>query len=67
MPIRPAPAISMSVIVLRSDALRGAAGPMRQHDLQCLHEQRIHGPLSAADHRDPDGLEFCYQQFGEAA
>ena len=40
---------------------------MRQHDLQCLHEQRIHRPLSAADHRDPDGLEFRYQQFGEAS
>ena len=40
---------------------------MRQHDLQCLHEQRIHGPLSAADHRDPDGLEFRYQQFGEVS
>ncbi len=55
------------VIHVRPDLLREKDGPMLQHGLKDLHEQRIHRPRRAADHPDPDRLELRYQDFRRAS
>ena len=55
------------VIEVRPDLLGEKDGPMLQHGLQGLHEQRIHRPRNAADHPDPNRLELRYQKFREAS
>ena len=55
------------VIEVRPDLLEEKDGPMLQHGLQGLHEQRIHRPRRPADYPDPDRLELRYREFRQAS
>ena len=54
------------LIQIRRDILGERDGPMLQHGLQGLHEQRLHVPRSLRDRPDPDRLGKRFEEFLEA-
>ena len=54
------------LIQVRRDILEEHDGPMLQHGLQGLHEQRLHVPRSLRDRPDPDRLAKRFEEFLEA-
>lgn len=51
------------VIEVRKDVLEEEDGPMLQHGLQALNNQKIILPCSSDDRPDPDRLEIRYERF----
>jgi len=53
-------------VKIRLDVLEEKDGPMLQHGLKGLHQQRLHTPRRTRDRPDPERLAKRFEQFLEA-